>query len=371
MFPAKRLKNMLNSKRQGGDTMQTITIKIRFFPDKPIELKELSKEYIRVINSLTEQAEVVGSFPKVTTKDVVANLPSAVLNQAIRDAKSIFKKAKKEKKRPILKKPTYYVNNQNYSIDESSIAFPIMIENKVKKTIFPAYITERDKQLLQQAKMGLLRVVEKLGKWFAQISLEVPTQTTTDEQVMGVDLGLKIPAVVVTSEGKTRFFGNGRQNKYMKRKFRCKRKRLGKKKKRNAIRKLEDKEQRWMKDKDHKISRQIVHFAVDNQVSLIRLEQLTNMRKTTRTSRKNEKNLHTWSFYRLAQFIEYKANMVGIKVEYVNPAYTSQKCPSCLTLNKAKDRKYSCWCGFHAHRDRVGAINIIHAPVVDGNSQSA
>lgn len=39
--------------------------------------------------------------------------------------------------------------------------------------------------------------------------------------------------------------------------------------------KLDDKEQRWMKDKDHKISRQIVNFAVSNQVSVIRLEQLT------------------------------------------------------------------------------------------------
>lgn len=40
----------------------------------------------------------------------------------------------------------------------------------------------------------------------------------------------------------------------------------------NAIRKLDDKEQRWMKDKDHKVSREIVHFAVENKASVIRLE---------------------------------------------------------------------------------------------------
>lgn len=104
----------------------------------------------------------------------------------------------------------------------------------------------------------------------------------------------------------------------------------------NAIRKLHDKEQRWMKDKDHKVSREIVHFAVENKISVIRLEQLTNIRQTTRTSRKNEKNLHTWSFNRLAQFIEYKANMAGIKVEYVNPAYTSQTCPACSKRTRHK-----------------------------------
>jgi len=139
----------------------------------------------------------------------------------------------------------------------------------------------------------------------------------------------------------------------------------------SAIRKLHDKEQRWMKDQDHKISRQIINFAVSQNVGIIRLEALSGIRQTARTSRKNEKNLHIWSFYRLAQYIDYKARLAGIRVEYVMPEYTSQKCPVCGTLNKAKDRDYRCICGFHTHRDRLGAINIIDAPVADGNSLSA
>lgn len=89
---------------------------------------------------------------------------------------------------------------------------------------------------------------------------------------MGVDLGLKVPAVAITDDDKTCFFGNGRQNKYMKRKFRSIRKKLGKDKKLNAIRKFDDKEQRYMKDQDHKASRAIVQFAIDNNISVIRLE---------------------------------------------------------------------------------------------------
>ncbi len=127
----------------------------------------------------------------------------------------------------------------------------------------------------------------------------------------------------------------------------------------------------WMKDQDHKVSRAIINFAKENNISVIRLEQLANIRETTRNSRKNEKNLHTWSFYRLSQFIEYKAKLEGIKVEYVNPAYTSQTCPKCATKNKAQDRKYKCTCGFEKHRDLVGAMNIRYAPVIDGGSQSA
>ncbi|MDQ2087836.1 transposase [Herbivorax sp. ANBcel31] len=114
-----------------------------------------------------------------------------------------------------------------------------------------------------------------------------------------------------------------------------------------------------------------MNFAIQNNVSEIRMEKLANIRNMARTSRKNEKNLRTWSFYRLAQYIEYKALLEGIRVEYVNPAHTSQICPSCGKLNKAKDRTYKCACGYKNHRDLVGARNIINAPVVNGNSLSA
>ncbi|RXM74990.1 RNA-guided endonuclease TnpB family protein, partial [Clostridium tetani] len=123
-----------------------------------------------------------------------------------------------------------------------------------------------------------------------------------------------------------KFFGNGRQNKYIKRKYRSLRKKLGKAKKINKIKSINDKEQRYMKDQDHKISRGIVNFAIQNNISVIRLEKLTNIRNTAKTNRKNEKNLHTWSFYRLAQYIEYKALLEGIKIEYVNPCNTSKQC---------------------------------------------
>lgn len=95
--------------------MQALTVQIRIFPEQPDVLHQLGKEYIRVVNQLTEQADQLGAFPKVTTKDVETILPSAVCNQAIRDAKSVFRKIKKLGVRPILKKPVYFVNNQNYS----------------------------------------------------------------------------------------------------------------------------------------------------------------------------------------------------------------------------------------------------------------
>ncbi|MBO5566997.1 MAG: IS200/IS605 family accessory protein TnpB-related protein, partial [Succinivibrio sp.] len=46
-------------------------------------------------------------------------------------------------------------------------------------------------------------------------------------------------------------------------------------------------------------------------LAVLKLERLANIRSTTRSSRKNNHSLHSWSFYRLSQFIEYKAKLAG------------------------------------------------------------
>ena len=158
---------------------------------------------------------------------------------------------------------------------------------KVRALLIDKY--NRNFELLKH-KLGTLRITKKSAKWIAQISVTIPTNEKTGTKILGVDLGLKVPAVAITDDDKVRFFGNGRQNKFMKRKFRSVRKKLGEAKKLNALRQLDDKEQRWMQD--HKVSRVIVDFATDNNISVIRLEQLTNIRQTARTSRKTKKSTH-------------------------------------------------------------------------------
>ena len=193
----------------------------------------------------------------------------------------------------------------------------------------------------------------------------------TDGNIMRIDFGIKCPAVSYCSDGSVKFYGNGRRNKYLRRQYAYVRKKLQTSKKRKAVKRINDKEQRIMRDIDHKLSHDIVETAVKHHVKVIKLEQLQNIRSTTRTSRKNNPSLHTWSFYRLAQFIEYKAKLAGICVEYVNPAYTSQRCPICCDIHHANDRNYTCKCGFHMHRDLLGAMNICNSTEFVGNRQTA
>ena len=351
-------------------------------------------EYINTVNRLVSDAASGHSIAKTTTADVSANLPSALLNHCIRDARSIVKKHYKYchkavlKNRslvkrssnirvkapnlPILKKPCCYINNQNYRLKDNYIEFPVMINGKSKRISVFVKLTDRQKALFSNAKFGTMRIVTKNHTLVTQIVYNVAEpELKSDGNVMGVDLGIKCPAVSYCSDGSIKFYGNGRKNKYMRRHYAYLRKKLQASKKIKAVKRINDKEQRIMRDIDHKLSHDIVETAVAHNVKVIKLEQLQNIRSTTRKSRKNNHSLHTWSFYRLAQFIEYKAKLAGISVEYVNPAYTSQTCPICGHVHHANDRNYICECGFHIHRDLLGAMNICNSTEFVGNRQTA
>lgn len=247
-----------------------------------------------------------------------------------------------------------------------------MIDGKSKRISVSVKLTERQKSLFSDAKFGTMRSVIKNHILVAQIVYEiVEPELKTDGNIMGIDLGIKCPAVSYCSDGSVKFYGNGRRNKYIRRHYAYLRKKLQTSKKMEAVKRMNDKEQRIMRDIDHKLSHNIVETAVAHNVKIIKLEQLQNIRSTVRTSRKNNHSLHNWSFYRLAQFIEYKARLAGILVEYINPAYTSQTCPICGHIHPAADRNYICKCGFHIHRDLLGAMNICNSTEFVGNRQTA
>ena len=366
------------------------TVKLYMSKSEYQLVKDTMDTYIATVNSIVSDAVNGKSIAKLTTKGIDANLPSALANQCIRDARSIVRKynkacrdaerknaklAKEGKKikvtaaLPILKKPCFYVNNQNFKINGTNIEFPVMANGKSKRLSISTKMTDRQISTFASHKLGTMRIVCKNNSIVAQIVYEADEPAIPNEgNVMGVDLGIKCPAASYISDGNIKFYGNGRKNKYMRRHYRYLRKKLQEAKHVDAVKRINDKEQRIMRDIDHKISHDIVETAVAHNVKVIKLERLANIRSTARTSRKNNHGLHNWSFYRLAQFIEYKAKLAGITVEYVNPAYTSQTCPVCGHVHHANDRKYTCKCGFHIHRDVLGAMNICNSTEYVGDS---
>jgi IS605 OrfB family transposase len=296
-----------------------------------------------------------------------------VKNQALRDARSLFKRSLELERLPVLKKPICQWNNQNWQIEHGRLTLPVCVDGKIER------IEIACTEVPLEGWPGLLRIKKKRGKWIADVTMTQAQPAPSQEKgIMGIDLGIKVPAVVHIPGKGTRFFGNGRYQRHMRRRFYARRKQLQKAKKQRALKKSQGKERRWMKNINHKLSRQIVNHAKAQGVGTIKLEALHGIRKgTTRTSRgasarKNNRMKNSWSFYQLSLFISYKAARVGIKVEQVDPAHTSQECPACSALNSAQDRTYVCAdCGWMGHRDKVGAINISRRTGLPGQRASA
>jgi len=69
--------------------------------------------------------------------------------------------------------------------------------------------------------------------------------------------------------------------------------------------------------------------------------------------------LHRWAWAQLQSFVEYKAEAAGLRVMYVNPAYTSQTCAVCGNKGIRSKHRFSCpFCGRLAHADLNAGQNI-------------
>lgn len=72
--------------------------------------------------------------------------------------------------------------------------------------------------------------------------------------------------------------------------------------------------------------------------------------------------LKNWSYYDLQQKIEYKAKEQGMKVVYIRPEYTSQRCSACGYIskeNRPDQATFLCVkCGFKENADYNASQNI-------------
>jgi putative transposase len=113
-----------------------------------------------------------------------------------------------------------------------------------------------------------------------------------------------------------------------------------------------------VKDLNHKISRKIVDMAQVQHAALV-FEDLGGIRQTRKQHRSFKYALHSWSFFQLQTFVEYKAKLLGVPVLYVDPAYTSQDCSMCGVRGQRKGKDFKCpVCGHVDHADVNAAFNI-------------
>ena len=363
--------------------MITKTILLKIKEPEISKFKPLRQQYFKTLNLGVEYLS--SQWPNkikhsqlYTHLKTRVGLPSSVLNEAVRLIRSRFITFCKQKKQHIKTSIPHFkntvaisFNNQNWSVKENkgiySIGFPI----NGSKLYYELAISARQKDILDrlstaQIEPGSGQLLERKNKWYfvAALNFSAPGQST-GPNIVGIDLGLNNIAVCYDKEqGKSKFC-SGKEVRFNRTKYALRRKSLGKAKQLNAISKSKNKERRWMKDFNHKLSRRIINFALKVKAGIINLENLKHIRTTAKTNHKQRQRLgstlHNWPFDQLKQFIEYKAKELGILVNLIDPAYTSQECPICHHidyLNRNGIYFHCRACGYRSHADRVGAMNI-------------
>jgi len=118
---------------------------------------------------------------------------------------------------------------------------------------------------------------------------------------------------------------------------------------------------------NHQMSRDIIRYCIKHRIGIIQMEDLTGIST-------KHKFLKNWTYYDLQQKITYKAEKVGIKVVFIDPQYTSQRCFKCGYISddsrpekkKGNAEKFKCVnCGFETNADYNAARNIALPDIVD------
>jgi IS605 OrfB family transposase len=321
---------------------------------------------------------------KIGYKQVVKkrNLPACVVHQARERASEIMKSWKSNKRRLMknIKMPEpkalriRYANVNSKIIKTENKKYPYFISilytrrkgknnNRIYIPILAnsQYQQEYMKGILDKTyKKGSIELVKKEQDYFFHIAIskEVHIPRVSREfNPIGIDVGINNLAVVNVS-GLPKFFSGNRV--------------IWKKKQLNKIKadlqskhnikllgKIKGREERYTNWIFHNIARYIIEQAKKIEKPVIVMEDLRGILESTRV-RKKQRYIHqTWAFRKLQFFIQHKADWEGIAVIYVNPAYTSQICPRCLSINQRHKHEYKCsYCGYSANSDYVASLNI-------------
>lgn len=266
----------------------------------------------------------------------------------------------------------------------------------VKGVIFKIVISEGSKQRanILELKTTLERIMDGTYKvcdssieldknLILNLSLDIPItkeNVFVPNRVVGVDLGLKIPAYVSLNDTHYIKRAIGDINEFLKvrTQLQSQRRRLqkslqstnggkGRNKKLKGLERITEKERNFVKTYNHFLSKSIIDFALKNQAGIVHLEELKFDKMKAKSILRN------WSYYELQTMIEYKAQREGIEVIYVDAAYTSQTCSKCGNLEEGQRTSQETFlckkCGFSANADYNASQNIAKAKTVEVEKQ--
>src|SRR6056297_837707 len=219
------------------------------------------------------------------------------------------------------------------------------------------------------------------GDWYLIIIHKVAEkENASGDNVMAIDLGLDNLATITLKDYPEGYIIDGKviksENRYYNRKItrlqKIRMKQVGSKhfKDTKQIKSLRLKRKNFVADYLHKASKKIVELATENNVSTIVIGDIAEIKQNN----KHNKHFVSIPIQRLKDLIEYKAKLEGIKVVFVNEAYTS----GCSAIDEEKlnranyDKSRRIKRGLFKTGNKIinadvnGSLNIMRKYVKDG-----
>lgn len=293
-------------------------------------------------------------------KTLPSQLAISARMKATESLKSVQARIKKGKKATCPQSKTtairYDKNAYTLWLNKSIVSLSTCEGRKKFDLIIPQYF---EKYLTWKYTSADLFV--KGGKVFLHIvfqkEIEDRPMNYGPDHCIGIDRGINKLAVTSRNE-----FYDGKKIKRISQRYEKTRSELQSKghSGKRHLRKLKSKEQRFRRDVNHCITKQIVN-SIDSGDTII-LENLKGIRNA-KMRKKQRRELNKWNFYQFEQFLTYKAKAKNIGVEFVPARYTSQKCSRCGEIRKSNRKFQSLYvckhCGLSLNADLNASRNIV------------
>lgn len=314
-----------------------------------------------------------------------------ILNAIIKEGADEYKKRMKDIMKGIATIPTAKRNQpiliQGRSIKVESrdqIAIPLLTPQKKKALNLKGAVQLKVASKKGHAKIAIERVlngrykvcdshIQKKGKdvyiLLVYKDLNPQTQDVDRTKILGIDLGIEKAVTMAVADSWKYDYINGGEIEHFRKRTNCERKskqnqlkyasenRYGRGRKHllKPLKNLESKIANFRETTNHRYSKYVVDYAVENACGIIQMEDLKYISK-------DNTFLADWTYYDLQQKIEYKAEKAGIEVDYVKPNYTSQRCYKCGYIskdNRQNQADFHCQnCGHRTNADINASRNL-------------
>ena len=222
-------------------------------------------------------------------------------------------------------------------------------------------ITKKESITIKPLKpiVGHIRSIEffkRKRSWFVSHTYDTPINKVEVNGYIGIDRNARDNVATLADIDSGKVTRIGPDVKLWKDNLKKRKAKLQRKEAKCLLKKINRKQSNRTKDINHKVSKQIVDYAITHRKTIV-LEDLGKIKNSKKCGRFVQKS--NWAFYQLETYIKYKSSLYGIPVIYVNPAYTSKTCSRCGSINDVPGKRFVCEnCGHKDHRDANASFNI-------------